>query len=58
MRKSKINYFVSSEISNNQLTQLMNFYGSDKGGKSKIHNFSDYYSSKNTYHSIVSSSNK
>ena len=44
MRKSKINYFVSSEISNNQLTQLMNFYGSDKGGKSKIHNFSDYYS--------------
>ena len=45
MRNCKINYFVSSEVSNNELTQLMNFYGSDKGGNGKIHNFSDYYSS-------------
>ena len=45
MRNCKINYFVSSEVSNNELTELMNFYGSDKGGNGKIHNFSDYYSS-------------
>ena len=44
MRNCKINYFVSSEVSNNELTELMNFYGSDKG-RGKIHNFSDYYSS-------------
>ena len=44
MHNCKINYFVSSEISNNELTRLMNFYGSDKGGEGKIHNFSDYYS--------------
>jgi hypothetical protein len=45
MRNCKINYFVSSEVSNNELTELLNFYGSDKGGNGKIHNFSDYYSS-------------
>ncbi len=45
MRKCRINYFVSSEVVNNELTELMDFYGSDKGGYDKIHNFSDYYSS-------------
>ena len=39
-----VNYFVSSNITNKKLTELMNYYGSDKGGVNKDHNFSDYYS--------------
>ena len=39
----KINYFVHSNT-NNQLTELMNHYGSDKGGNNLHHNYADYYS--------------
>ena len=41
---AKINYFVQSIFLDKNLTDLMNFYGSDKGGFNKDHNFSDYYS--------------
>ena len=41
---SKINYFVQSSFLDKSLTDLMNYYGSDKGGFNKDHNFSDYYS--------------
>ena len=42
--KAKINYFVQSRFLDKSLTDLMNYYGSDKGGFNKDHNFSDYYS--------------
>jgi len=41
--KTKLNYSVNSS-SNSKLTELMNFYGSDKGGRNNHHNYSDYYS--------------
>jgi hypothetical protein len=41
---AKINYFVQSRFLDKSLTDLMNYYGSDKGGFDKDHNFSDYYS--------------
>ena len=41
---AKINYFVQSIFLDKSLTDLMNYYGSDKGGFNKHHNFSDYYS--------------
>ena len=41
---AKINYFVQSRFLDKSLTDLMNYYGSDKGGLNKDHNFSDYYS--------------
>ena len=37
-----LNYTVNSS-SNSKLTNLMNLYGSDKGGKNNHHNYSDYY---------------
>ena len=39
----KLNYVVNSS-SNSKLTELMNFYGSDKGGRNNHHNYSEYYS--------------
>ena len=36
--------YVSNFSSNTKLSQLMNHYGSDKGGKNNHHNYSDYYS--------------
>ena len=39
----KLNYTVNSS-SNAKLTNLMNLYGSDKGGKNNHHNYSDFYS--------------
>ena len=39
-----INYFVQSRFLDKKLTNLMTYYGSDKGGLKKNHNFSDYYS--------------
>ena len=42
-KKTKLNYTVNSSI-NSKLTELMNFYGSDKGGKNNHHNYSDFYS--------------
>ena len=41
--KIKLNYVVNSS-SNSRLTELMNFYGSDKGGRNNQHNYSEYYS--------------
>jgi SAM-dependent methyltransferase len=38
-----LNYTSNSSI-NSKLTNLMNYYGSDKGGKNNHHNYSDYYS--------------
>ena len=38
-----LNYTVNSS-SNSKLTNLMNLYGSDKGGKNNHHNYSDFYS--------------
>ena len=43
IKKTKLNYTVNS-IPNSRLTELMNFYGSDKGGKNNHHNYSNYYS--------------
>ena len=42
-KKTKLNYTVNSST-NSKLTELMNFYGSDKGGKNNHHNYSDFYS--------------
>lgn len=41
--KAKINYFVQSRFLDKNLTDLMDHYGSDKGGLKKNHNYSDYY---------------
>ena len=38
-----LNYTSNSSI-NSKLTNLMNYYGSDKGGKNDHHNYSNYYS--------------
>ena len=40
---TKLNYVVNA-ASNSELTELMNLYGSDKGGRNNHHNYSDYYS--------------
>jgi len=40
---TKLNYVVNA-ASNSELTDLMNLYGSDKGGKNNHHNYSEYYS--------------
>ena len=40
---TKLNYVVNSSA-NSKLTELMNLYGSDKGGKNDHHNYSEYYS--------------
>ena len=42
-KKAKLNYSVNSST-NSKLTELMNLYGSDKGGKNNHHNYSDFYS--------------
>jgi len=42
-KQTKLNYTVNSST-NQKLTELMNYYGSDKGGKNNHHNYSDYYS--------------
>ena len=36
--------YVSNFLSNTKLSELMNHYGSDKGGKNNHHNYADYYS--------------
>lgn len=40
---TKLNYVVNAN-SDSELTDLMNFHGSDKGGKNNDHNYSEYYS--------------
>ncbi len=40
---TSLNYNVNSST-NSKLTELMNQYGSDKGGKNNHHNYSKYYS--------------
>jgi len=42
-KKTKLNYNVNSST-NSQLTELMNYHGSDKGNKNNHHNYSEYYS--------------
>ena len=42
-KNTKLNYVVNA-TSNSELTDLMNLYGSDKGGKNNHHNYSEYYS--------------
>ena len=42
-KKTILNYVVNSST-NSKLTELMNHYGSDKGGKNNHHNYSEYYS--------------
>ena len=42
-KKTRLNYVVNSST-NSKLTELMNHYGSDKGGKNNHHNYSEYYS--------------
>ena len=41
--ETKFSYITNSN-SNSKLTELMNYYGSDKGGKNNDHNFADFYS--------------
>ena len=36
--------YISNFSSNPKLSNLMNHYGSDKGGKNNHHNYADYYS--------------
>ena len=38
------NSYISSLTVDDQLTKLMDYYGSDKGGKSNHHNYTNYYS--------------
>ena len=40
---TQLNYVVNAN-SDSKLTDLMNFHGSDKGGKNNDHNYSEYYS--------------
>ena len=40
---TSLNYNVNSS-NNSRLTELMNLYGSDKGGKNNHHNYSKFYS--------------
>ena len=43
--KKELNYsYISNGNSNDELKKLMNFYGSDKGGKNNQHNYAQYYS--------------
>ena len=44
-RKKKLSFsYVCNSNGSNQLTNLMNFYGSDKGGENNHHNYTNYYS--------------
>ncbi len=44
-KEQKLSYsYISNSTINNKLTELMNFYGSDKGGKNNHHNYTNYYS--------------
>ena len=36
--------YLSNSCTNDNLTELMNFYGSDKGGRNNHHNYTNYYS--------------
>ena len=42
-KEFKFSYYCNSNY-NEDLTRLMNYYGSDKGGKNNQHNYSNYYS--------------
>ena len=41
--ETKFSYITNSN-SNSKLTELMNYYGSDKGGKNNHHNYANFYS--------------
>ena len=43
--KTDLNFsYLSNSKTNQELKKLMDFYGSDKGGKNNQHNFAEYYS--------------
>ena len=44
VRKNLNLSYLSSGNTNQELKKLMDFYGSDKGGKNNQHNFAQYYS--------------
>ena len=43
-KKNNSNFYISNFKAENNLTNLMNKYGSDKGGKNNHHNYSLFYS--------------
>ena len=43
-KKNVKNIYISNFSSNSKLSELMNNYGSDKGGRNDHHNYADYYS--------------
>ena len=44
-KKKNVSFsYLSNSKNNKQLTDLMNLFGSDKGGRNKHHNFASYYS--------------
>ena len=43
-KKNTKTTYISNFQSNSKLAELMNYYGSDKGGKNNHHNYADYYS--------------
>jgi len=43
-KKNNSNFYISNFKADNYLTNLMNKYGSDKGGKNNHHNYSLFYS--------------
>jgi hypothetical protein len=44
IKKELIYSYISNGNSNQELKKLMDFYGSDKGGKNNQHNYAQYYS--------------
>ena len=44
LRKNAKFTYLSNSRTNDKLTELMNFYGSDKGGRNNHHNYTNYYS--------------
>ena len=43
--KKNLNFsYLSNGSTNQELKNLMDFYGSDKGGKNNHHNYAQYYS--------------
>ena len=43
-KKNVKNTYISNFVSSSKLSELMNNYGSDNGGKNNHHNYADYYS--------------
>jgi len=43
-KKNMNTFYISNSKINTKLKELMDYYGSDKGGKTNHHNFANYYS--------------